>query len=86
MYIRHTMGQDQAKPPPLNPPGSPKKTRADVEKAAAALGVEVRRDGLERMWWVKRPGDVWRTYRQTNFLAWEGLTDELAARGAPEEA
>lgn len=80
MYIRHTMGQDQAKPPPLNPPGSPKITRAQVHALAAELGVEVKRNGLERMWWVRRPGGVWLTYAQTNFLAWERLKDELEDR------
>ncbi|USN15293.1 hypothetical protein KIKIMORA_01470 [Brevundimonas phage vB_BpoS-Kikimora] len=76
---RHTMGQDQAKPPPLNPPGAPRVSRAQVEQAAAALGVEVKRDGLERMWWIKRPGDVWRTYRQTNYLTLTALQYELEA-------
>lgn len=71
------MGQDQASPPPLNPPGAPKKNRVDVMAAAAALGVEVKR-GRERMWWIKRPGDNWRTYRQTHYLAWLALTHELA--------
>lgn len=77
MRTRHTMGQDQAKPPPLNPPGAPRVSRAQVEAAAARLGVEVRRDGLERMWWIKRPGDVWRTYLQTNYLALSALEYEL---------
>ncbi|UTC29289.1 hypothetical protein BAMBUS_02070 [Brevundimonas phage vB_BpoS-Bambus] len=79
MRTRHTMGQDQAKPPPLNPPGAARVARAQVEAAAAKLGVEVRRDGLERMWWIKRPGDVWRTYRQTHFLALASLEEELEA-------
>lgn len=84
-YIRHTMGNDWGGRTRENPIGAKPVTKAQVEAAAEAAGVEVRRgdyrdDGSFRpaagswsMWWVRRPGGVWRTLASTSYRAVEML-------------
>lgn len=81
---RHTMGNDWGGRAAANPAGAPRVGRQEVVSAAAAAGVEVKRDrGGWTLWWVRRPGDVWRVLESTNFLARESLLREgLEKRGA----
>lgn len=77
-YTRHTMGQDWGGRSAANPKDAPKVTAVQVRAYAADAGVEVRRDpGGWSQWWIRRPGDVWRTGWTTNFLMLQGLKREF---------
>lgn len=67
---RHTMGNDYGGRKAVNPAGSPRVSVDQVYSAAQAAGVLVKRESAGwAMWWVQRPGDVWRTLATTNLLA-----------------
>ena len=80
---RRTMGNDWGGRKAENPGDAPRVTRAQVLGAAAAAGVQVRRESAGwSMWWVLRPGDVWRTLATTNFEAMRQLTKEAETMNA----
>lgn len=62
------MGQDWGGRSAANPPGVPRVTAEQVRAYAEQVGVEVKRDGGWSQWWIRVPGDVWRTGMTTNFL------------------
>lgn len=87
---RQTMGQDWGGRAAANPKDAPKVTAAQVRAYAQAAGVEVRRDtGGWSQWWIRRPGDVWRTGWPTNFLMLQALQREYPAHtgrpGQPQQ-
>lgn len=72
---RRTMGNDWGGRRAENPSDASRVSRAQVINAAAQAGVEVKREsGAWSMWWVLRPGDVWRTLASTNYQALHSLT------------
>lgn len=83
------MGNDWGGRTAANPAGAPKVTREAVIKAAAVAGVEVKRQkGAWAMWWIRKPGDVWRTLASTNYLAHTSLLamKRLRDQSLPEAA
>lgn len=79
------MGQDWGGRCAANPKDAPRVTAEQVYEAAARAGVEVRRDkGGWSQWWIRRPGDVWRTAWSTNFLMLQALTREFPAAGTAD--
>lgn len=77
------MGNDWGGRLAANPADAPKVSREAVIKVAAELGVEVKRQkGGWAMWWIRKPGDVWRTLASTNYLA---RTSLLAMKGLREQ-
>ncbi len=78
---RRTMGNDYGGRKAENPAGATRVTKAQVLSAASAAGVQVKRESVRTgcasdgwsMWWVQRPGDVWRTLATTNYQAVQAL-------------
>lgn len=79
------MGQDWGGRNAANPKDAPRVAAEQVYKAAAKAGVEVRRDqGGWSQWWIRRPGDVWRTGWSTNFLMLQALAREFPVAGTAD--
>lgn len=71
---RRTMGNDFGGRRAENPVGAPRVTSTDVKAAALIAGVQVKRESAGWcMWWILKPGDVWRTLAATNFQALRSL-------------
>ena len=78
---RRTMGNDYGGRKAENPAGVARVTKEHVLSAASAAGVQVKRESVRTgcasdawsMWWVQRPGDVWRTLATTNYQAVQAL-------------
>jgi hypothetical protein len=82
------MGNDYGGRRAENPVNAPRVSRQDVLDAAKLAGVEVKRESIHSgttsrawtTWWVRQPGDVWRTLANTNFLALLELEKHRNAR------
>jgi hypothetical protein len=67
---------------------APRASRQDVLDAASLAEVEVKRESIHSgialrawtTWWVRQPGDVWRTLANTNSLAVLALDKQENAR------
>lgn len=78
---RRTMGNDYGGRKAENPAGVLRVSREHVLSAAQTAGVQVKRESVRTgcasvgwaMWWVLRPGDVWRTLAATNYQAAQEL-------------
>ena len=78
---RQTMGNDYGGRKAENPDGVARVSREDVLSVAQTAGVQVKRESVRTgcvsagwaMWWVLRPGDVWRTLATTNYRAVQEL-------------
>lgn len=78
---RQTMGNDYGGRKAENPAGVSRVSREGVLSAAQTAGVQVKRESVRTgcvsagwsMWWVLRPGDVWRTLATTNYQAAQEL-------------
>lgn len=79
------MGNDYGGRKAENPAGVARVTKEQVLSAASAAGVLVKRESVRAgcasnawsIWWVLRPGDVWRTLATTNYQAMRVLQSPM---------
>lgn len=82
------MGNDYGGHRAENLTSGPSASRQVVLDVASLAGVEVKRESIYSgiasrvwtTWWVRQPGDVWRTLANTNFLALLELEKQKIAR------
>lgn len=82
---RRTMGNEYGGRKATNPAGVPRVSREDVLAVAQTAGVQVKGESVHTgcasagwsIWWVQRPGDVWRTLATTNYIAVQELQKSL---------